>query len=69
MMLFHSDSSKFFVLNQTMAFVWKNIETLDEQQIAEALTTEFSEVEVETATKDVRDALERLHQMGLLIGG
>lgn len=68
-MLFDPATSKFFVLNRTMAFLWKHC---DGQRslavIARDLIEEFSEVEPATAERDLRDALRELADLGLIIG-
>ena len=67
-MLFDGGDAKFFVLNQTMAFLWKNCDgTKSLADVVEGLCREFSEVEPATAEADLRKALEELLSLGLVV--
>lgn len=67
LMLFDPDTSQFFVLNPTMAYVWKSCDgtkTID--VIVNSIRDEFenvSEVPVET---EMRHALAQLFDLGLV---
>jgi len=67
LMLFDPASSKFYVLNRTMAFVWrecdgeKTVET-----ILERMTEHFREVDPISASKDLGVAVEQLVSLGLV---
>jgi coenzyme PQQ synthesis protein D (PqqD) len=67
MMLFNPATSQFYVLNRTMAFTWKKLETaasLDE--LTESLTTSFGGVNPDVAKNDLRKAVEQLISYGLV---
>jgi coenzyme PQQ synthesis protein D (PqqD) len=67
MMLFNPATSQFYVLNRTMAFTWKKLETaasLDE--LTESLTTSFDGVNPDVAKNDLRKAVEQLISYGLV---
>jgi hypothetical protein len=67
LMLFDPESSKFYVLNPTMAFVWRHCDGARSMtQIAESLEGEFSDVDRGRAETDVKVAVEELEQLGLL---
>jgi hypothetical protein len=67
LMLFDPRTSRFFVLNSTMSFVWRRC---DGQHTVEAMAGElkaaFAGVEEEAAERDVRQALGELETLGLL---
>ena len=69
-MLFDPGTSKFFVLNQTMAFVWRRCDGAHtvEAMLGE-MDVEFSGVDRETAEADLRRALEELETLGLVVDG
>ena len=68
LMLFDPAQSKFFVLNQTMAFVWNRCDgDTSLGDIATRLTEEFSGVDGETALRDVHGAATELTTLGLLL--
>jgi hypothetical protein len=67
LMLFDPQTSKFFVLNRTMAFVWRRC--TGEHPVArmvEEITREFEGVELETAAAELDRAIEELVSMGLV---
>jgi len=67
-MLFDPASSKFYVLNRTMAFVWRECDgqkTVD--AILERMTQNFRDVDRATASKDLGVAVEQLVSLGLVI--
>jgi hypothetical protein len=68
LMLFDPASAKFFVLNETMAFVWRGCDgnaSLDD--IAGRLSEDFSGVDAEVALRDVQAAAGELASLGLLL--
>lgn len=68
LMLFDPDASKFYVLNRTMAFVWRRCDgshTLP--GMLEGLQREFDDVPPSEAEADVRKALGELLSLGLVV--
>jgi hypothetical protein len=67
-MLFDPVTSKFFVLNRTMAFLWREC---DGQHtfggLLHRLTEEFAGVDPKSSKEDVREALDELTGLGLLV--
>lgn len=67
-MLFDPATTRFFVLNRTMTFVWRRCDgehTLP--RMAEELVTEFRGVESGAVEADLARALEELASLGLVI--
>ena len=68
LMLFDGGAAKFFVLNQTMAFLWRHCDgTNSISDVLETLCRDFSEVEPTAAEADLRKALEELVSLGLVV--
>lgn len=68
LMLFDPANAKFFVLNETMSFVWRSCDgTVTLQEIAGKLAEEYSGVEPDTAQRDVESAASELASLGLLV--
>jgi len=68
-MLFDPESSKFFVLNRTMAFVWQQCDgERPVSAIVANLVEAFGDVDAATAQADVRQALEELASLQLILG-
>jgi hypothetical protein len=68
LMLFDPSSAKFFVLNGTMAYLWRSSDgSKSLSQIAIALAGEFSGVSSEQASRDLEAAAAELHSLGLLV--
>jgi hypothetical protein len=68
LMLFDPGSSRFFVLNQTMAFIWRRCDgrhTL--ATMMSQLTEEFRGVERATAEPDLHQALTEMVSLGLAV--
>ncbi len=68
MMLFDAETSKFYVLNASMAVAWRCCDgqhSLDE--IAGQLAADFSGVSAEQASHDVLRAIDELRGLGLLL--
>ena len=67
LMLFDPATSRFFVLNRTMAYVWRQCESAPGvNALIDGLQEEFSEVEADVARKDVERALQELMDAGLV---
>lgn len=67
LMLFDPATSRFFVLNRTMAYVWQRCESPDGvNALIDGLQQEFSGVESDTAREDVERALQQLIEAGLV---
>ncbi len=67
LMLFDAGTSRFFVLNRTMSFVWRRCDgehTLD--GMLRELVDAFQEVDTAAAEQDIRQALSELDSLGLL---
>jgi len=68
MMLFDAATSKFYVLNSSMAVAWRCCDgqhSLDE--IASQLAADFSGVSAEEASADAARAIDELRGLGLLL--
>ena len=67
LMLFDPASSRFFVLNATMAYVWRRCDALENvDALVGGLQEEFSGVDAAAARGDVERALEELLAAGLM---
>jgi hypothetical protein len=68
LMLFDPQNSRFFVLNGTMAFIWRNCDgARSAGQIVDGLIQEFAGVEASAARVDVRTAFGELISAGLVV--
>jgi PqqD family protein of HPr-rel-A system len=68
LMLFDPTSAKFFVLNRTMAFLWRHCDgALSLGAILDRMVQDFADVEPAAAETDLRAALQELVDLGLLI--
>ncbi len=68
LMLFDPASSQFFVLNGTMAYIWRRCDgETPLSRIAEGLVSDFEGVEAAAADADLREAVEGLLANGLLV--
>lgn len=66
-MLFNPVSSQFFVLNRTMAFTWKKLDSATSvEDIANGIAETFAGVSPEAAAADVRKAVDSLLELGLI---
>ena len=66
LMLFDPDRSKFFVLNPTMAVVWRGCDGATTLEgMLDAIRTSFSEADAAPVETEVRDALGQLIELGL----
>jgi len=67
LMLFDPVKSQFYVLNPTMAFVWKSCEgAMGLDDMVTAMTGEFDEVSPTAAKSDLQAALGNLVTLGLV---
>ncbi len=67
MMLFNPTNSQFYVLNRTMAFTWKRLETATSiDDLTESMATTFAGVNPDEARNDLRKAVEQLISLGLV---
>ena len=67
LMLFDPATSRFFVLNRTMSFVWRRCDgehTVD--RMLRELASEFDGVDAERAGEELQQALSELGSLGLL---
>jgi len=69
LMLFDPASSKFFLLNPTMALTWQRCGKADNDALVEEIVSTFGGVDRSRAESDLRDAVRQLVQMGLLVDG
>jgi hypothetical protein len=61
-------SSKFFMLNSTSAFIWDQLSRpATVERIATAIVDTFGDVTPETAMADVRNSVEELVAMNLVV--
>ncbi len=68
LMIFDPASSRFFVLNRTMTFVWRRCDGAHGiREMVEELRREFSEVDNATAEGDLKKALGELASLGLVV--
>ena len=68
LMLFDPASSKFFVLNRTMAFLWSRCD--GQESVADAVegfSQEFEDVDVTAVESDLKHAVDELCRLGLLV--
>jgi len=66
--LFHSPSNRFCVLNRTSSFIWSQLkEPVSSQEIAHRLEGAFSEVDSGQAMFDTDTALEEMLALGLIV--
>ena len=69
LMLFDPASSKFYVLNRTMAFVWRECDgERTVGAILQRMTENFSGVDPASASKDLGVAVDQLVSLGLVQG-
>jgi len=66
--LFHSASNKFCVLNRTSSFIWSELkQPASSEQIAQRLGASFSGVEPPQAMSDVESSLQEMLALGLIV--
>jgi hypothetical protein len=67
LMLFDPASSKFYVLNRTMAFVWRECDgETSVEAILERMTQQFAGVDRTAASTDLGAAVDQLLSLGLV---
>jgi hypothetical protein len=68
LMLFDPATSKFFVMNRTMAFLWRHCDgEWPLTAIVDRLSHEFSDVDPGVAEGELRRSVEELVALGLLV--
>jgi hypothetical protein len=68
LMIFDPKSSRFFVLNRTMTFVWRRCDgSHGVAEMADELRNEFADVDRATAEGDLKKALGELASLGLVV--
>lgn len=68
LLLFNGATNKFFVMNPTAAFVWEKIkQPTGEEELAAALCAHFSGTTKEQAMIDVKETLNNMRELGLLV--
>jgi Coenzyme PQQ synthesis protein D (PqqD) len=66
--LFNPGTNKFCLLNSTMAFIWTRVEQdATAEEIAAQICRSFSGVTPEQADSDVRQALDQMMELDLLV--
>jgi len=66
--LFHSPSNRFCVLNRTSSFIWLQLkEPVTGEEIAHRLGGAFSEVDTGQAMSDIDAALKEMLALGLIV--
>jgi len=68
LMLFHPERAQFFVLNPTMAFIWRHCDgsaSIDE--LIAGIASEFEGVDKVAAAEDVQKACQELLSQDLVI--
>src|SRR5260221_13388767 len=66
--LFHSPSNKFCVLNRTSSFIWSELkQPVSCEEVAQRLGTSFGGVDVEQAISDVNTTLQEMLALGLIV--
>jgi len=67
LMLFEPSTSKFFVLNSTMAFVWNALDgAAKPADVVHSMHSTFEGVDASVAEADVNRAIEELLSLGLI---
>lgn len=68
LMIFDPQSSRFFVLNRTMTFVWRRCDgSRGVAEMVDELSNEFADVDRVTAEGDLKKALGELASLGLVV--
>jgi Coenzyme PQQ synthesis protein D (PqqD) len=70
LMLFDPAKSQFFVLNATMAYLWRNCDgekSLD--RIVESIPREFADAETYPVATEMKTALDELVSLGMVTRG
>ena len=68
LLLFDGTTNKFFVMNPTAAFLWERTkQPIDEQEIASVLFAHFNGTTKEQVLEDVKETLNHMQELGLLL--
>lgn len=68
LLLFDSNTNKFFVMNPTAAFVWERTkQPIDEEAMASAMLAHFNGTTKERVLEDVKETLKHMQELGLLL--
>jgi coenzyme PQQ synthesis protein D (PqqD) len=68
LMLFEPSTAKFFVLNSTMAYVWRNWDDHpDAEALAAGIERDFEGADRDAVRSDVQAAVADLKNLGLLV--
>lgn len=68
LMLFDPESSQFYLLNSTMAFIWGRChEDHSLESLMDGMMGEFEGVDLVSAESEVRQAFDDLVRLGLLV--
>ena len=68
LMLFDPGTSRFFMLNRTMTFVWRRCDGAHSlAEMLEDLRAEFGDVDTSAAEGDLKKALGELASLGLVV--
>ena len=66
-MLFDPDKSQFFVLNSTMAYLWRSCDGEKSfERIVESLPGEFAEADAHPVATEMKAALDELLALGMV---
>ncbi|HSB24945.1 MAG TPA: PqqD family protein [Burkholderiaceae bacterium] len=66
--LFHSSTNKFCVLNRTSSFIWSELkEPSTGAELVERLGANFNGVDLDKARSDVDTALNEMQALGLVV--
>jgi hypothetical protein len=67
LMLYDPDKSQFYVLNRTMAYLWKNCDgTNSFDKIVEAVPNVFAEADDRPVKAEMKAALDELLSLGMI---
>ncbi len=69
LMLFNPTSAQFFLLNPTMAYIWRNCDDKNVDALIAGVVDSFDGVDPGAAAGDVHRALDELLSAGLLVDG
>jgi hypothetical protein len=67
LMLFDPDKSQFFVLNSTMAYLWRNCDGAKSfERIVESVPDDFGETDAHPVATEMKAALDELIALGMV---
>jgi len=67
LLLFNPASSQFYLLNGTMAYIWRNCETTSLDGLISGIGNTFEGADPSSAAEDIRTALAELLSLGLVV--